>query len=84
MLRRELAPLRHTVIGADQARQDRIDEINHLLDEAGHDNQVGERTARDEIKAAGKAARNDLLREALKQRKQRPFGLKLAPNGDIA
>lgn len=83
-LRREVAPLRHVVVGADQARQDRIDEINKLLDAAGHDNQVGERTARDALKVLGKSAANDLLRDALKQRKQRPFGLKLAPNGDIA
>lgn len=83
-LRREQGPLRHVVIGADQARQERVDEINRLLDEAGHDNQVGERTARDEIKAAGKSAANDLLREALKQRKQRPFGVQLSMNGEIA
>ncbi|WP_406712190.1 AAA family ATPase [Trueperella pyogenes] len=84
MLRREVAPLRHVVVGADQARQDRIDEINQLLDAAGHDNHVGERTARDTLKVLGKSAANDLLRDVLKQRKQRPFGLKLAPNGDIA
>ncbi|WP_406714745.1 AAA family ATPase [Trueperella pyogenes] len=84
MLRRETGPLRHRVVGADQARQDRIDEINQLLDQAGHDNHVGRPTARDELKAAGKPVRNDLLEDALRQRKQRPFGLKLAPNGDIA
>ncbi|WP_126919856.1 hypothetical protein [Trueperella pyogenes] len=69
------------VVGADQARQDRIDEINQLLDAAGHDNHVGERTARDTLKVLGKSAANDLLRDVLKQRKQRPFGLKLARTG---
>lgn len=72
-IRRDNSPLRHVVIGADQARQERVDEINAILDAAMHDNQVGERTAREEIKAAGKSAANDLLREALKQRKLRPF-----------
>lgn len=83
-LRREVAPLRHVVVGADQARQDRIDEINKLLDAAGHDNQVGRRQAREELKAAGKSVRNDLLEDALRQRKQRPFGIPLTPDGNIA
>lgn len=83
-LRREERPLAHVVIGAGQARQERVDEINRLLDDAGHDNKVGERTAREELKLAGKSARNDLLREALKQRKQRPFGVQLNMDGGIA
>lgn len=82
-LRREERPLAHVVIGAGQARQERVDEINRLLDDAGHDNKVGRPTAREELKLAGKSVRNDLLEEALKQRKQRPFGVQLNMDGGI-
>lgn len=72
-IKRTQTPTSHTWVNADRARQERIDGINQVLDEAGVGNQVTEREARDVLRAAGAQAKNNLLREALRQRKIRPY-----------
>lgn len=72
-IKRTKNPTMHTWINADRARQERIDDLNQTLDKAGAGNQVTEREARDALRDAGARAENSLLREALRQRKTRPF-----------
>ena len=81
-IRRDVRPLRHVVVSSGEARQKRIDEINQILDEAGLPNDVGRPTARQELKAVGQSARTDLIEDALRERKQRPYGVQLAWDGE--
>lgn len=67
----------HKVAGAGQmaAWDAKVNEIIEILDDHDADKSIGRGKARDLLKAIGVSASNDVLTEAIRQRKNRPYVL---------
>lgn len=73
-------PLHHKVAGAGQmaAWDAKVNEIIEILDDHALDRDAGGRKVRDLLKGLGISASNDVMREAIRQRKNRPYALPTA------